>query len=91
MTNLSPKSPKISVAAEIASNVSLNKHFYIPRAVSSMFTGRLDLLKDLKNVMFDSSTPVERRHMQKRFVVYGLGGSGKTEFCCKFAQDNRQR
>jgi GTPase SAR1 family protein len=27
---------------------------------------------------------------QKRFVVYGLGGAGKTQFCSKFAQDNRQ-
>ena len=29
--------------------------------------------------------------MQKRFVVFGLGGSGKTQFCCKFASDNKQR
>ncbi|KAL8716875.1 MAG: hypothetical protein Q9225_005835 [Loekoesia sp. 1 TL-2023] len=55
-----------------------------------MFTGRVDLLEDLKNCLFEASTPIEKKHTQKRFVVYGLGGSGKTEFCCKFAQDNRQ-
>ncbi|KAB8277354.1 P-loop containing nucleoside triphosphate hydrolase protein [Aspergillus minisclerotigenes] len=25
---------------------------------------------------------------QKRFVIYGVGGSGKTQFCVKFASDN---
>ncbi|KAL8942140.1 MAG: hypothetical protein Q9216_001825 [Gyalolechia sp. 2 TL-2023] len=81
---------KISNVADIASEVSLNKHFYIPRAVSSMFTGRVDLLEDLRKRLFDASPATEKQHTQKRFVIFGLGGSGKTEFCCKFAQDNRQ-
>ncbi|KAL9601247.1 MAG: hypothetical protein Q9219_002652 [cf. Caloplaca sp. 3 TL-2023] len=89
-TPLSIKSPTMSAAAEIASEVSLNKHFYIPRAVSSMFTGRADQLEELGNWIFNASPSMEKQHTQKRFVVYGLGGSGKTEFCCKFAQDNRQ-
>ncbi|KAI9702311.1 MAG: hypothetical protein M1836_000790 [Candelina mexicana] len=80
----------ISNATEVASQVSLNKHFQIPRAVSSIFTGRGDLLRDLKSSIFDASSPVDRKYIQKRFIIYGLGGSGKTEFCCKFAQDNRQ-
>ena len=29
--------------------------------------------------------------MQKRFVIFGLGGSGKTEFCRKFAERNQPR
>jgi hypothetical protein len=29
--------------------------------------------------------------MQRRFVLYGLGGSGKTQVSLKFAQDNRDR
>ncbi len=33
----------------------------------------------------------QRSNVQKRFVVYGTGGSGKTQFCCKFAQDNQDR
>ena len=28
---------------------------------------------------------------QKRFILVGLGGSGKTEFCCKFAAQNQSR
>lgn len=80
-----------AAVTQIALEVSLNKHFYIPRAVSSMFTGKADLLDDLRHCLFDSSTQIEKQHVQKRFIIYGLGGSGKTEFCCKFAQDNRQR
>ncbi|KAK9856554.1 hypothetical protein MYU51_000259 [Penicillium brevicompactum] len=32
----------------------------------------------------------ERQDHQRRFVIHGLGGSGKTQFCSKFAQDNRE-
>lgn len=41
--------------------------------------------------MLDIGAPYEPDHTQKRYVIYGLGGSGKTEFCCKFAQDNREQ
>ena len=67
---------------------SRNKYFDLPQPVSSIFTGREDTLQELEKMMFD---PVTDSDMQKRFVIYGLGGSGKTQFCCKFAQDNRQR
>ena len=33
----------------------------------------------------------EYGRMQKRFVIFGLGGSGKTEFCRKFAERNQPR
>ena len=80
----------ITAAAGLASKAPLNKYFHIPRAVSSIFTGREKLLKELKDDL-DSSSSSEDQHQQRRFIIYGLGGSGKTEFCCKFAQDNRQR
>ena len=28
---------------------------------------------------------------QRRFIIYGIGGSGKTQFYCKFAQDHGER
>ncbi|KAI9713724.1 MAG: hypothetical protein M1812_006562 [Candelaria pacifica] len=84
------KGSTIPNAAAVASQFQLNKHFQLPRAVSSIFTGRDDLLTDLKRLIFDASSSVDSKHIQKRFVIYGLGGSGKTEFCCKFAQDNQQ-
>jgi signal recognition particle GTPase len=69
---------------------SLNQHFDIPQAVSSIFTGRETALKDLEHSLLAPVLP-HQPQMQKRFVVYGLGGSGKTQFCCKFAQDNQKR
>lgn len=32
-----------------------------------------------------------RKRIQKRFILVGLGGSGKTEFCRKFAAQNQSR
>ncbi|MCJ1283415.1 hypothetical protein MMC26_002744 [Xylographa opegraphella] len=57
--------------------------------VSSMFTGRKDELDTLKRCLQASTSPNELQTL-KRFVVYGLPGSGKTQFCCKFASDNQQ-
>ncbi|KAL9600723.1 MAG: hypothetical protein Q9219_002964 [cf. Caloplaca sp. 3 TL-2023] len=76
-------------AALVASSVPLNKYFMIPQSVSSIYTGRKHNLLGLKT-FFDSPMQSEDSAIQKRFVVYGLGGSGKTQFSCKFAQENRQ-
>ncbi|KAK5110685.1 hypothetical protein LTR85_000746 [Meristemomyces frigidus] len=38
-----------------------------------------------------SITALDKPQQQRRFVVHGVGGSGKTQFCCKFAQDHQQR
>ncbi|KAF7874770.1 hypothetical protein EAF04_001944 [Stromatinia cepivora] len=78
----------INSTAAVVSSAHLNKHFYVPKAVSSIFTGRKRLLKELVEVSFASSPDSPA---QKHFVVRGLGGSGKTEFCCKFAQVNREK
>ena len=69
---------------------SRNKHFYPPQPVSSIFTGREDISAVVKTPLLaenDSSSP----RQQRRFIIYGIGGSGKTQFCCKFAQDHRDK
>ncbi|MCJ1388283.1 hypothetical protein MMC18_001128 [Xylographa bjoerkii] len=76
-------------AQKIVPLASLNEYFYVPQTVSSIFTGRKNDLDILKRA-FQTSTPGKELHAQKRFVVYGLPGSGKTQFCCKFASDNKQ-
>ncbi|KAK2861409.1 hypothetical protein FQN49_004223, partial [Arthroderma sp. PD_2] len=76
-------------ADAVASLVRFNKHFDMPQNVSSYYTGRQKQLDELKSALnLDASR--ERQDHQKRFVIYGLGGSGKSQFCCKFAQDNRE-
>ncbi|KAK9442360.1 tetratricopeptide repeat domain-containing protein [Metarhizium brunneum] len=66
-----------------------NEYFETPQSVTSLFTGREDLLDDLSRTFIQSGNP--RAEAQRRFVVYGLGGAGKTQFCCKFAEENRDR
>ncbi|KAF2477702.1 uncharacterized protein BDR25DRAFT_275038 [Lindgomyces ingoldianus] len=79
----------IDYAAGMIKSVSSNKHFDIPQPVSSIFTGRDDDLERLKN-LFISPPGNSGRHQQIRFVIHGIGGSGKTQFCSKFAEDNRE-
>jgi hypothetical protein len=71
-------------------SLTRNVHFIVPRSASSLFTGRADTANLLRQKIV--STPFERRHHQhKIFVIWGLGGSGKTQFCLKFVEDNRDR
>lgn len=72
-----------------ASKELRNKHFHIPQAVSSIFTGREDISREVEAALFTQDPEVARQ--QKRFIIYGIGGSGKTQFTCKFAQDFRER
>jgi hypothetical protein len=71
-----------------------NEHFDIPKPVDPFYTGREDYAKSLRSWMLPSLSRKQRgastlKAEQKRFVVYGLGGAGKTQFCSKFAEDNR--
>jgi hypothetical protein len=72
-----------------------NEHFYTPKPVDSFYTGREEEAEKLKAWLLPTrvekaGTVSEKAQVkQKRFVIYGIGGSGKTQFCCKFAEDNR--
>ena len=79
----------IESAQKVATLPYLGRHFYTPQTVSSIFTGRDSELEVLKKCLFMPSAG--HLEVQKRFVVFGLAGSGKTQFCCKFAADNKQR
>jgi hypothetical protein len=67
-----------------------NKHYNIPHNVSSMFTGRRDICQRLESTFLPCHEQ-SFQEMQKRFVLYGLGGSGKTQVCLRFAQANREK
>ena len=71
------KIPKIISSPEIE---------FKPRASSSpTFTGRKDYLTKLRD-FFDSKPdePIRR----KGFLLYGMGGIGKTQICLKFIEEN---
>jgi len=70
-----------------------NKHFDTPKPVDPFYTGREAKAEMLKEWLLPESgkAPGKLQSEQKRFVIYGVGGAGKTQFCCKFAEDNRER
>ena len=78
------------VNLDIRSAPSYNKHYCVPHNLSALFTGRDDIIQKISEMCLPSSTQ-DRRIMQKRFVLYGLGGSGKTQICIKFAHDYQER
>ena len=74
----------------IQSRARHNKYFEVSRSVSSIFTGREVICRDLEERCLPSDPPSAQK-TQKRYVLYGLGGSGKTQICLKFAQDHCER
>ncbi|KAI9808253.1 MAG: hypothetical protein M1825_004710 [Sarcosagium campestre] len=76
-----------SVANE--QSVSNNKHFEVPYLLSPVFTGRDDVLERL-TTSFTAKRSAQNRH-QQRFVLFGLGGSGKTQICLRYIQEHRER
>ena len=80
----------VAAAKGVVPLASLNEHFSTPQTVSSTFTGRKADLNTLRQC-FQAQSSTSQNHVQKRFVIYGLPGSGKTQFCCKYASDNKQR
>ena len=80
----------LNSASAAASRISFNKHFHMPHSVPSYYTGRQRHSIELKSILGIAELGQRQTH-QKRFVIFGLSGSGKTQFCCKFAQDNREQ
>ncbi|KAL8786147.1 MAG: hypothetical protein Q9195_008326 [Heterodermia aff. obscurata] len=66
-----------------------NKHFEVPRNTSPVFTGREEVCELLHARCLLPGKPHTQRQ-QKRFVIHGLGESGKTQICLKFAKDHRE-
>ena len=67
-----------------------NRHFRIPQVVSSIFTGREEASQVVEEAFWGPEVE-EFPHQQRRYIIHGIGGSGKTQFCSKFAQDHRER
>ena len=71
---------------KIAKTISLPKIEYKPRAPSSTnFTGRRDYLTKLRDYFSVKPDGPLRR---KSFLLYGMGGIGKTQICLKFTEEN---
>lgn len=69
---------------------NLNKWFVVERSPTTYFTGREAHARDVRNRFSEAQRQVGRSS-HATFVIYGLGGSGKTQFCLKYAHDNLSR
>ena len=67
---------------------SYNKHFEVPHLLSPVFTGHDEIRKSLDTCL--GSARRLPQSVQRRFVLYGLGGSGKTQICLQYAQKHRE-
>ncbi|KAJ2996179.1 hypothetical protein NUW58_g1058 [Xylaria curta] len=74
-------------------NVSVKRgtisHFYPPQDATSDFIGRGNMLLSLHEALFVRGQRMPPPPRRKSFIIFGLGGSGKTQFCSKFAEDHR--
>ena len=62
-------------------------HYTIPHAANPYFTGRNEIQQQLSDYLIFS----RKDRVQQRFLLYGMGGSGKTQICLKFAQEFKQK
>jgi len=65
-----------------------NKHFEVAHQLSHMFTGQGQIGKRLETAFMPSKYKCPS---QRRFVLFGMGGAGKTQICLRYANDYRDR
>ncbi|KAI0904413.1 hypothetical protein F4823DRAFT_214058 [Ustulina deusta] len=66
----------------------INIHYLINRR-SEYYVGRQKQMEHLRGRFANTTQRLGRK--PKVFVIYGLPGSGKTQFCLRYAEDNRDR
>src|SRR6267378_1610805 len=80
----------VNASLDISNAMPYNQYYFVPHNSTGIFTGRDNVLQKLHDCFFPSRN--ERRlATQKRFILYGLGGSGKTQTCTMFAEVHRER
>ena len=52
---------------------------------SNRFTGRTEVVAKLKRHFFTNTNDAVKK--RKFFLLYGMGGIGKTQICLKFVED----
>lgn len=62
------------------------KCFYVPHSVNPRFWGQQNVLRELERIL----APADGDKRQRSFVLWGLGGVGKTQTALKFASEHRQ-
>ncbi|KAH7401028.1 P-loop containing nucleoside triphosphate hydrolase protein [Phaeosphaeria sp. MPI-PUGE-AT-0046c] len=64
-----------------------NVHWMVPRSVNSLFIGRSELVQRIQNALRNNDLG---KSSQKRLVITGIGGIGKSEVCLQVADLMRE-
>ncbi|EGE09000.1 TPR repeat protein [Trichophyton equinum CBS 127.97] len=89
--NNGPGQQYIGINHIVYSNISQlqestsKSHWCVPRSVNTLFTGRGDIINQIKTAMAFKKDS----QLQRRFVITGMGGIGKSEICLKVADEMR--
>ncbi|KAI1179614.1 hypothetical protein F4777DRAFT_438505 [Nemania sp. FL0916] len=74
---------------KIGAQRATTSHFYPPQDAIPDFIGREDMFQSLHDALFVHGERISPPPRRKTFILFGMGGSGKTQFCSKFAEDHR--
>ncbi|KAI9687022.1 MAG: hypothetical protein M1822_002432 [Bathelium mastoideum] len=74
--------------AHNTASANKNEWFVVPHASTNYFTGRAMQARVVKEKFRPISTGFTAEKY-RIFVIHGLGGSGKTQFCLRYAEQNR--
>lgn len=66
-----------------------NEHFVVSRRLNPLFTGREEELVRLKQALCPSLSANVQNKIPKIYIIYGMGGAGKSEVALKFAHEHR--
>ncbi|KAL8883176.1 MAG: hypothetical protein Q9192_007387 [Flavoplaca navasiana] len=86
--------PQLAFGSSMDMDAEYDAEYYLVSHCSSIqFTGRKQQAQELKEKLH---RPIIRpdqktRDEHKIVVIHGLGGSGKTQFCLRYAEENRRR
>jgi putative protein kinase ArgK-like GTPase of G3E family len=77
----------LTILVLIEACIARNEHWIVPRPANSLFTGRSELIARILNAIRNDDLDTTK---QKRLVITGIGGIGKSEVCLRIANDMRQ-
>ena len=66
-----------------------NQYYFTRMFHSDNYIGRADAYKRIREAFLSTEISFSKQG-QKRFVVHGIAGSGKSQLCTNFAYDNRE-
>jgi hypothetical protein len=76
------------INSEIDSRAQPSVPYHVTPHPSHLFTGREDYLEKLRQYF----TPkLGQTHQRRQYLLYGLGGTGKTQICLKFAEESSEQ